>query len=281
MTPRLNSNAGVAMPAIVYGTAWKEDRTADLVEAALDCGFRGIDTACQPKHYNEPGVGEGIQRALNKGLNREDLFIQTKFTGIQGQDPTRVPYDPSLPIREQVLQSVAVSHKNLGANPLDSLVLHGPLSTWEDTVEAWRALEEVKKNDGARQIGLSNVYNPKMLIAFLELAEEVPSVLQNRFYRDSEYDIELRKICAQNGIYYQCFWTLSANPHILNSPTEKLIAADLNKTAAQVFFRFVHELGIQILTGTTDPTHMQQDLDIFNFQLTQDQFEQIKPLGPF
>ena len=65
MSTTLVSNSDLIMPAIVYGTAWKEDRTADLVELALKKGFRGIDTACQPKHYNEPGVGEGIQRAMS------------------------------------------------------------------------------------------------------------------------------------------------------------------------------------------------------------------------
>jgi diketogulonate reductase-like aldo/keto reductase len=74
-----------------YGTAWKKQHTADLVTKALKTGFRAIDTACQPKHYNEPGVGQGIQES---GVPRDQLFIQTKFTSLNGQDPTNIPYNP-------------------------------------------------------------------------------------------------------------------------------------------------------------------------------------------
>ena len=70
-------------PYLIYGTAWKKDKTASLVTQAIHAGFRFIDTACQPKHYNENGVGLGIQTAINSlGLSREDIFIQTKFTSL-------------------------------------------------------------------------------------------------------------------------------------------------------------------------------------------------------
>ena len=85
--------SGVAMPCLLYGTAWKKDKTADLVTRAVKYGFRGIDTACQPKHYNEAGVGEAIQRLTSEGITRKDLYIQTKFTPLNGQDPLNIPYD--------------------------------------------------------------------------------------------------------------------------------------------------------------------------------------------
>ena len=70
-------------PYLIYGTAWKKEKTASLVTQAIHAGFRFIDTACQPKHYNENGVGLGIQTAINSlGLSREDIFIQTKFTSL-------------------------------------------------------------------------------------------------------------------------------------------------------------------------------------------------------
>jgi len=121
------SSAGVKIPKLIYGTAWKEDRTADLVELALEKGFRGIDTACQPKHYKEPLVGEGIQRAYTKGLKREDLFLQTKFTSISGQDPNDIPYDRVKNLSEQIIESFAVSKENLQTDYLDSLILHSPM----------------------------------------------------------------------------------------------------------------------------------------------------------
>ena len=275
MTPTLTSHSGVKMPAIVYGTAWKEDRTADCVAKALDSGFRGIDTACQPKHYFEPGVGEGIAKS---GLKREDIYLQTKFTGINGQDPNRIPYDPAAPLAERVEQSVAVSFENLKTDYLDSLVLHGPLPEWEENITVWRALEEVQKSGRARQIGLSNCYDPEMFQAFLDMAEVKPAVLQNRFYQETGYDKELRAICKEHNIFYQCFWTLTANPHILESSQVQKICSDLGKTPAQIFFRFVHQQGIQILTGTTSPEHMKQDLAIFEFELSPDQVESIQSL---
>jgi hypothetical protein len=81
-------------PSIIYGTAWKKERTKDLVELAVRTGFRAIDTACQPKHYNEAGVGDALETLYSDNfVRREELFLQTKFTSLQGQDPAQVPYD--------------------------------------------------------------------------------------------------------------------------------------------------------------------------------------------
>lgn len=105
--------ASVKMPRILYGTAWKKGRTRELCVAALREGFRGFDTACQPKHYNQRGLGEAIAEALSQlNIKREDLFIQTKYTPAGGQDHRNIPYDPHLPLREQVLQSIKVSARN-------------------------------------------------------------------------------------------------------------------------------------------------------------------------
>ncbi|MGH3281971.1 MAG: hypothetical protein ACRDNW_22935, partial [Trebonia sp.] len=103
----LTSAAGVRMPKILYGTAWKKGETEQLVAMALQQGFRGIDTACQPRHYDEAGAGAGIAAALEGKLQRPDLYVQTKFTPVSGQDPARIPYDPSASLPEQVLQSFA------------------------------------------------------------------------------------------------------------------------------------------------------------------------------
>ena len=115
----------------MYGTAWKKERTAELVALALKCGFRGIDTACQPKHYNQPGVGEGIAQS---GVPREQLFIQTKFTPLNGQDPNKIPYNPKDNLQVQVRKSLEVSLKNLKTSYLDSLVLHSPMPTLQKTL---------------------------------------------------------------------------------------------------------------------------------------------------
>src|SRR5580698_381847 len=117
----VTSTADVRSPRILYGTAWKKDDTESLVRSALLQGFRGIDTACQPKHYNEAGVGAAVASFLGE-VTRADLYLQTKFTSLSGQDPARIPYDPRAPLADQVRQSFAVSLKNLRTDYLDCLV---------------------------------------------------------------------------------------------------------------------------------------------------------------
>ena len=115
----------VKRPAFLYGTAWKEDETRQLVSLALARGFRGIDTANQRKHYHEAQVGEALAEAFALGLSRDEVFVQTKFTFQGGQDH-RLPYDPRAPIAEQVRQSFAKSLQHLQLEAIDSYVLHGP-----------------------------------------------------------------------------------------------------------------------------------------------------------
>jgi diketogulonate reductase-like aldo/keto reductase len=125
----ITSTAGIKMPKLIYGTAWKKERTAALVEQAVAAGFRGIDTACQPKHYHEAGVGEGIADCISRGLvTRPELYLQTKFTSLDGQDPQRIPYDPKVSLSDQVSQSFQVSLANLQTTYLDCLVLHSPMT---------------------------------------------------------------------------------------------------------------------------------------------------------
>src|SRR5258708_39125562 len=107
-------NAQPAIPDFLYGTAWKEDRTAALTELAIRTGFRAIDTANQRKHYFEAAVGEGLTAVYRAGVvTRADLFLQTKFTSVDGQDH-RLPYDPNAPLSTQVAQSMTSSLKHLG-----------------------------------------------------------------------------------------------------------------------------------------------------------------------
>src|SRR3954468_15103642 len=122
-------------PDFLYGTAWKEERTAALTELALRSGFRGIDTANQRKHYFETGVGEGLAAAYRAGIvKRANLFLQTKYTSLGGQDH-RLPYDPAAAPAVQVAQSLGSSLEHLQTNYIDSFVLHGPSSgrEWTDT----------------------------------------------------------------------------------------------------------------------------------------------------
>ncbi|AAU93214.1 oxidoreductase, aldo/keto reductase family [Methylococcus capsulatus str. Bath] len=267
----LESAYGVRMPGIVYGTAWKKDRTAALVEQAVSLGFRGIDTACQPKHYDEPGVGAGLAACTNAGLERADLYLQSKFTPVDGQDPERMPYDPKASLAEQVARSFESSLKNLRTSYLDCLILHSPLSKEKDTLDVWRAMETVFDGGGARQLGISNCYRPELLERLYRWSRVKPAVVQNRFYAETRYDREIREFCRQNRIVYQSFWTLTANPSILAHATVRALAATHGRTPAQIFFRYLTQIGVVPLTGTASEAHMREDLAIFEFELTPDQ----------
>ncbi|MGB7931966.1 MAG: aldo/keto reductase [Gammaproteobacteria bacterium] len=272
------SACGVRMPRILYGTAWKKDRTASLVEQAIMLGFRGIDTACQPKHYDEAGVGTGLTACLAAGLTRADLYLQTKFTPADGQDPARMPYDPRTSLTSQVEQSFQTSLRNLRTDYLDCLVLHSPLAKERDLMEVWRALEAIFERGGARQLGISNCYAQAQLERLYRKADVKPAVVQNRFHAEARYDREIRGVCRQHGMYYQSFWTLTANPGVLAHDTLRSLAANYGRTPEQVLFRYLTQIDIIPLTGTTSQAHMRDDLAIFEFELTQSECEKVATL---
>lgn len=274
----VTSACGVRIPGIIYGTAWKKDRTAALVEQAVNAGFRGFDTACQPKHYHEPGVGDGLTACLRLGLPRSDIYLQSKFTPLNGQDPERIPYDPKASLGEQVAQSFATSLGNLKTDYLDGLILHSPLADKQQLMEVWRAMEALFKTGGVRQLGISNCYELQQFEFLYQNADIKPALLQNRFYKDTHYDREIRTFCRQHQVLYQGFWTLTANPGVLQHDVIRDLSEQYQRSTAQVFFRFLNQIGIIPLTGTTSVEHMLDDLAIFEFMLTPDECAAIDAL---
>jgi len=274
--PYVTTIENVKMPSLIYGTAWKKEKTSDLVVQAILSGFRGIDTACQPKHYEEPLVGEAIKRLRDHGIMRDELFIQTKFTPLSGQDPHRIPYDPHAPIELQVAQSYDTSKCNLGIDTIDSLVLHSPIFPYENLMKVWGAMEKIYHSAGTRQLGISNCYDLELLKRLYADSDVKPSVVQNRFYAESGYDSMLRQWCNEQGIIYQSFWSLTANPHILGSEAVIALANKYDKTQAQIFYRYLNQIGIVPLIGSTSQQHITEDLEIFNFELTPDEISQIR-----
>jgi len=270
----LTSNAGVRIPQILYGTAWKKDETERLVRTAVCQGFRGIDSAGQPKHYYEPGVGAAVASCLRAdaasdgGLARADLYLQTKFTSRSGQDPARIPYDPQAPLGDQVRQSCNASLRNLQTDYLDGLLLHSPFPDEGQTLEVWRAMEALVDARSVRQLGVSNCYRLEQLESLCDSVRVKPAVLQNRFYADTDYDREIRAYCRKHQIVYQSFWTLTANPHILAQRTVTDLASSYRRTPAQILFRYLTQSEVVPLTGTRSQTHMREDLSIFEFELS-------------
>ncbi len=266
------------MPNLLYGTAWKKERTDALVEQAIQIGFRGIDTACQPKHYDEKRVGLALARLKEQGIDRSSLYLQTKFTPLSGQDPSDVPYDKKAILSVQVEQSFNASLNNLQTDYLDALLIHSPLPTFEQTLEAWHVMEKFHNMGGVGRLGISNCYDLALFEKLFNTVKVKPTILQNRFYKDTDYDTSLRQFCIEQGITYQSFWTLTANPHILTSAVMQSLADEVKKTPAQVFFRFLIQSGVTPLTGTCSTIHMKQDLDTVNFQLSDENMTIIRHL---
>jgi len=266
------------VPALLYGTAWKKERTASLVERALELGFRGVDTACQPKHYDEAGVGAGVAACLARGLRRADLYLQTKFTPLGGQDPRRVPYAPDAALPAQIEQSCAVSLRNLRVSYLDALLLHSPISPRAQLLEAWRSFETLVNAGQVRALGISNCYDAGLLRSLSDAAKIPPSVVQNRFYAETGYDREVRSLCRERGIRYQSFWTLTANPHVLAHEALARMARRHAATPAQIFFRYLVSIGITPLSGTTSEQHMREDLSLMALTLAPEEGAEIARL---
>lgn len=258
------------VPGFVYGTAWKEADTERLTRLALEAGFRGIDTANQRRHYHEAGVGAAIARAFASGLvQRDELFLQTKFTSVGGQDH-RLPYDPGADDATQVRQSFASSLEHLQIETLDSYVLHGPARRFGLTssdLEVWQAMEELHSAGKTRFLGVSNV-GLEQLEELCARATTPPAFVQNRCFARSGWDREVRAFCRERGIVYQGFSLLTANRAELRHPTFERLVARVGKTPAQVVFRFALQVGMQPLTGTTDPGHMREDLQSYEFELS-------------
>lgn len=263
---------------MIYGTAWKKDRTAALVTDAYNAGFRAFDTACQPRHYNEPLVGEALAGLTAKGVARESYHLQTKFTPVSGQDPNQIPYDATAPLAEQVKQSCAVSLKNLHTGYLDALVLHSPLSTPNQLMDVWQAMEACHESGGARALGISNCYDLDLLQYLWRRARIKPRIVQNRFYERTGFDLSVRRWCRANDIQYQSFWTLTANPQLLESNAVVRLVWRLKKTPAQILFRYLQQRQVTPLTGTTDPEHMREDLAASQFTLGDADLEAIDAL---
>ncbi|MEI7685429.1 MAG: aldo/keto reductase [Planctomycetota bacterium] len=268
-------------PLFLYGTAWKEDDTQRLTELALRSGFRGIDTANQRRHYHEAAVGQALRTVIASGLvARSDLFLQTKFTFARGQDH-RLPYDPKAAIPIQVEQSFASSLEHLGVDTIDSYVLHGPTQRMGLTNadwDAWRAMETLHDRGQARMLGISNV-GLDQLQALVQSARIRPSFVQNRCYASSGWDRSVRAFCEANDIVYQGFSLLTANRDVLARPEMTQIAQRLNRSVAQVVFRFALDIGMLPLTGTTNADHMRADLAIAEFQLAAEDRDRIEKMG--
>ncbi len=270
----------IPIPNFMYGTAWKKDVTASLVELAVSSGFKAIDTANQLIHYQEALVGEALLALRKKGIQRDSLFLQTKFTSVNGQDH-RTPYNATAELTTQVKQSMESSLQHLHTDYVDSYVLHGPYSRNDlgaEDWEVWATMEELYSSGKTRMIGISNV-SAAQLKQLCTKATIKPMVVQNRCYAVMGWDQEVREICRTYGIIYQGFSLLTANATVMNHPAVRAIAKRLGSSVAQVIFRFATQIGMLPLTGTTNAQHMKEDLQAYQFVLADEEIRQIENIG--
>ena len=229
------SACSVRSPRILYGTAWKKTRTEELVRTAIQHGFRGIDTACQPKHYHEAGVGAGVAACLNEGLSRAELYLQTKFTPLSGQDPNQIPYDPSArPARRRNRSS----HRSAICRPAISIALfctrlYATRTKRRKYGKRWKRSSTTGAPSSWDQQLLSPWNTLRPCIAHLESSRP--------WCRTASMPIQATTArlahSAATRIIYQSFWTLTANPRVLVHDTVKALASESGRTPAQVLFR--------------------------------------------
>ncbi|KAG8214099.1 NADP-dependent oxidoreductase domain-containing protein [Butyriboletus roseoflavus] len=231
--------------------------------------------------HREDLVGEALDILQRKhDIKRDEIYIQTKFTPIGGQDLGKpIPYDTKDAIKDQIATSLRVSLRNLRTSYIDSYLLHSPLRTMQATLEAWRALMAAQDAGIVRKIGVSNVYDVGVLTALGELRKV--QVVQNRWYEGNMWDPEVWRYCKEHGNEYQSFWTLSGSTCLLAHPAVITIAGRLDVTPAQVIFKLAQLHRIVPLTGTTDELHMQQDLAAERIAFREDVDSEIRIITKF
>lgn len=176
-----------------------------------------------------------------------------------------MPYDASAPLETQIHTSVASSLKNLRiaddseeTSYIDCLLLHSPLPTLEQTLQAWKVLERYVPQK-IKTLGISNT-NLQVLQAIYRTSSVKPAVVQNRFYPQTQYDFPLRDFCNRHNITYQSFWTLTGNPHLLTSEPVIELRNSVGVSESVALYALVMDQGIVVLNGTTSAEHMEEDI---------------------
>jgi len=264
----LTLNNGVTLPAIglgVFQTPPEETRAA--VTAALKAGYRHIDTAAA--YGNERQVGEAIAAS---DLDRSEVFVETKiWISDYGYD--------------QTLHGFEKSARKLGVGQIDLLILHQALpEKFDATLEAYRGLETLLADGKVRAIGVSN-FTVDHLTRLLEVATVVPAVNQIEVHPYFQQR-QVQDLGAEQGILTQAwspiggitFYRDGQHTSTLNDPVIGEIAAAHRKSPAQVMLRWGIQQGRSVIPKSTNPARIAENLDVFDFDLTEDQLAAIDAL---
>ena len=256
--PSLVMNDGRSIPQIGLGV-WQvpDDVATDACLAALECGYRHIDTAAL--YYNEEGVGRAIAAC---GLPRKELFITTKVWNTdQGYDATMRAFDLSL--------------SKLGLDYVDLYLIHWASPRQDKYVDTWKAFEKLKADGRVRSIGVSNFHIPHLERLFAE-TEVVPSVNQIELHPNLPQQ-ELRAFHQKHNIVTEA-WSPLASGGLLKDSTLAGIGDKHGKSAAQVILRWHVQLGNVVIPKSVTPERIRANIDIFDFELDADDLRAIAGL---
>ncbi len=250
-------NNGVKMPMIGYGTVGlKGEDGIKTILSAIDCGYRMIDTARM--YGNEADVGEAVRRC---GISRSELFITTKLN-----EPCNS--------YEKAKQGIEDSLKKLGLDYVDLLLIHEP---YPESVEMYKALEEAYKDGKARAIGVSS-FNERKLKPILENCSIIPAVnqIESHVYYP---ELELKEYLKAKNIQTEAWAPFGGgNVKIAEEPILIKIGEKYGKTANHVALRFLVQNEIAAIPKSRNPERMKQNLEIFDFNLTDEDLSEIKKL---
>lgn len=256
-------NNGNEMPAVGYGTFRVKDSNelADMVVVAIKEGYRHIDTA--HIYQNEESVGLGIKKAIDEGLvTREELFVTSKVWN------DGLTYDETIAAYEESL-------RKLGLDYLDLYIIHWP-GLDENYVEVYKALEELYNNKRVKNIGVSN-FHVHHLETLLSKTSVVPTVNQIEF-QPKLTQVEVREYCKEHGIQVEA-WSPLMNGEILNHEVLVDIAKKYNKSTAQIVLKWDLENDVITIPKSMTPSRIRENLELFDFELTQDEIDKISSLN--
>ena len=256
--PRLRFHDGNSIPQLGFGI-WQVPPTvaAEAVESALRVGYRLIDGAYL--YMNEAGLGEGLKKS---GVPREDVFITTKvWNNEQGRDKARASVERSL--------------ETIGVDQLDLVLIHWPVPSQDLYVETWRAFIEMRNEGLMRSIGVSN-FNADHLQRIIGETGEVPVLNQIELNPELQQP-EMRAANARHGIVTQA-WTPLGNGRSFEAEPITSAAARSGKSPAQVIIRWHIQLGNAVIPRSVKPARQAENLDVFDFELTDDEMTAISSL---
>jgi 2,5-diketo-D-gluconate reductase A len=254
-------NNGVTMPIIGFGVFQiPDDQTQAAVEAALAAGYRHLDTAAS--YGNEEAVGAAIKAS---GIVREDLFVTTKLW---------IQHAPTGSVQDDTKRAFDTSLRSLGLDHLDLYLIHQPLG---DYYSEWRAMQQIHKDGGARAIGVSN-FHPDRLVDLLDHNEISPAVNQietHPFYQRATDQTLMR----ERGVQIESWGPFAEGKNdLFTNPVLSAIGEGHGKSVAQVVLRWLTQREVVVIPKSVKPERMAQNLDIFDFTLTDDQMTQIATL---